>query len=166
MEQLHKNLEFVDISLGALTTSYFFLEQSAWSWNRLAKETWSKDEKRGAEQSQTPFNFKVFIFVWKPLKSNMHMMVITKICCWIMRRKKTRNKFVLTDDLCLELISYAFQLAVRIRYCCKKGMEVGWRDTLVWRRRRTSLILTVCMCLYLFLMRHRRIFYGHCFRDA
>jgi hypothetical protein len=31
--------------LGALTTPLFFLEQSAWSWNRLAKKIWSGAKK-------------------------------------------------------------------------------------------------------------------------
>jgi hypothetical protein len=39
VEQLQKKLEFVEhLSLGAHTTPQFFLEQNAWSWNRLAKK--------------------------------------------------------------------------------------------------------------------------------
>jgi hypothetical protein len=36
-----KNWSLWSTSLGALTTPPFFLEQSARSWNRLAKKTWS-----------------------------------------------------------------------------------------------------------------------------
>jgi len=50
VEQLHKKLEFVEyLSLGVLTTPPFFLELSAWSWNRLAKKRGAK--LKNVEQS-------------------------------------------------------------------------------------------------------------------
>jgi len=49
VEQLHKKLKLWSTSLGALTTPPFFLELSAWSWNRLAKKR--EAELKNLEQS-------------------------------------------------------------------------------------------------------------------
>jgi hypothetical protein len=64
-----------NISLGALITLFFFLEQRVWSWNRLTK-------KRRAEQSQTPGlesnNQSVF---------NPSIAIMTKICTLMVHYK-------------------------------------------------------------------------------
>jgi len=54
VEQLHENWSLWSTSLGALTTLPFFLELSAWSWNRLAKKRWTELKKRGKTGDKHP----------------------------------------------------------------------------------------------------------------
>ena len=59
-----KNWNLWSISLGALTTPPFFLEQSAWSWNRLAKKCGAELKNVERSSPNTPFIFWIY-WLWK-----------------------------------------------------------------------------------------------------
>jgi hypothetical protein len=78
----------------------------------------------------------------KKLKISMCMMLISKMCCCIIKMVKHGTNSSSMMGLCFEITSYAFQLAPFI-YCCYRNTW-GWADgthTLVSRRQRTFLLL-------------------------
>jgi hypothetical protein len=55
----------------------------------------------------------------------MFMMLILKMCCCIVKMGNDGTNILLVMGLCLELTSYAFELAPFVCCCYRKHMEVA-----------------------------------------
>ena len=65
------------------------------------------------------------IFGLETIKDQYIMMLILKMCFCIVKMGKVGTNSSLVMGLCLELTSYAFQLAPFVCCCCRKPMEVA-----------------------------------------